>query len=334
MFISNQFLDFVLQRRGTFVEGRRPLTTKGRANAVKHLIRIRDRCPPDTFLTDVGETLDALTGVEVTQLKDLYKIIAFLDVLTPDEANEIFSDPDTWQKCLLIYRTRAQNMKPASPDYRMETWANVTEAVGRAKSAADNAAIVLSGKIRRDVHIPRRLVATVQTWLLAAIYVYHPPRRNEYSSLLLRGFDEQTDNYLTNGRVVLNTYSTSYCRGTYIFHIPAALDLAINALSAWRFKEAGSDRHRVHLFACADGSPLLSNAYTEAVTRAFILTVGAPLHTQMLGQFYVDHHDAAGTLPSNVAQAMGRRISPSRSKDVRDNGEPSTEDNDDDAADP
>jgi hypothetical protein len=74
---------------------------------------------------------------------------------------------------------------------------------------------------------------------------------------------------------------------------------------------ASGDEPIVHLFARPNGQPLVADLYSGAVKKAFEHFVGEPLVPQTLGQLYVDHHVAAGTLPAGVAAAMGRSITPS-----------------------
>ena len=313
MLITAEDMERVLHRRETVDGDKRPMTAVGRANAIKHLLRLRNRCPENKFLVSIEHTIATLNGAPVTRLKDLYKIIALVDSLTSDECKDIFQCEGARNQALEACRAHAQSLlnqcqRPALPI--STSWEQIQGAVAQKKDEMISLAVRLEDKLSRNVHVPKGWSVVLQNWLLAAFYVYHPPRRNEYQCLLVRGFDRAADNYVLDGWVVLNQYSTSYYRGVYTFPVPDAISVTLNALTALRVHGGVGSSEKVHLFTKANGHPLLADAYTDAVRNAFRSIVGAGFTSQCLGQLFVNHHSAAGTLPGNIEQAMGRSVTP------------------------
>lgn len=308
MTLTEEDMDRVLRRRETSAgDWKRPMTAVGRANAIQHLIRIRDRCAEGNFLLSVDKTTEALRGAPVTRLKDLYKVIALVDSMLP--ADRVFLSEGARSQVLDRYRALAKVLQSQCCHVTYVeplTWKDIHNRVDEHRTRMISIAQSMQSKLERGRRIPKKWPGLLQTWLLAALYVYYPPRKNEYASLKIRGYNDSTDNFVSDGKIVLNQYSTSYYRGSHSFTIPAEMAQVLAALVGFRLNGECSDE--VYLFHKANGQPLLADAYSDAVRRAFKTATGVSIAPSSLALLFVDYHAASGTLPPDIERLMGRYI--------------------------
>ena len=306
-------MDIILSRREVTNDRKRPLSPRGRAVVIQHLVRLRDRCG-EQFLKSFDCTRAAVRGNPTTQMKDLYKVVALLDSMTDDEAIALLGADFDRRWMLDRFRDAIKDLKTPTirpPSVGAVNWEAFFSAVDTQKDEMSKNAIRVQSKLNRGVHVPSNLITLLQEWLILALYAYHPPRRNEFHSILLRNYDENTDNFYQRGVIVLNHYSTHYYRGRYELAVAPKVRSIIDAVARYRLANA-KDGESVYLFnrsTCPDSRVDCDN-FSAAFSTACRRLLHTPLTIRQLGHMYVEHHVRKGLPVSRgLWDAMGRDLS-------------------------
>jgi len=109
-----------------------------------------------------------------------------------------------------------------------------------------------------------------------------PPRRVlDYSSMKIRNYDKQKDNYIQAGKFYFNQYKTKDRHGTQIISIPKELNTLIN-----KHKQINDDIE--YLLLNEDDKPFTSTALSKKISRMFDGNSMDMLRSIFLSNYYKD----------------------------------------------
>ena len=230
------------------------------------------------------ETNDQSTQTNKTRLSALYVLTEIEDYKTlMVKLCEIVND---------LYKTQKLNQKQL--DNRI-TFDEVCDKVNSLE------------KILKNDPTPDNYTNFILLSLMSGIWPNIPPRRNEYGSVKLQGYNETTDNYLLKNKIIFNTYKTSSKYGQQIVTIPPKL---MTVIRKW-LKINKTD----YLFT-TNNKELNSSQTTRKLHKIFDAIIGAnELRSIFLSNYYKDIPKLNNM--EELADAMGHNISTAMSRYVK-----------------
>jgi hypothetical protein len=229
------------------------------------------------FLKEVEETLKQLDSFkETTKRNYLISIVSVLG-LYPEQK-------ETHDKYHQLMMQKKEEIEKKSEDLtktQEDNWVNWQEVKDQLKLLEEKVAIFYKKKQITDDDF-----LVLLSYLILALYVLIPPRRNKDYSLMrvVQNFtpDLSTDfNYydLTKKKFIFNNYKTSKKYGRYDLSVPNALKTVINKYLKHRAsKFALDDQDNKPFLIRPDGTVLdKSNSITKVLNKVFGKSIGSSM---------------------------------------------------------
>jgi len=229
------------------------------------------------------ETNDQSTQTNKTRLSALYVLTEIEDYKTlMVKLCEIVND---------LYKTQKLNQK------QLDNRISFDEVCDKVNSLE---------KILKNDPTPDNYTNFILLSLMSGIWPNIPPRRNEYGTVKLQGYNETTDNYLLKNKIIFNTYKTSSKYGQQIVTIPPKL---MTVIKKW-LKINKTD----YLFT-TNNKELNSSQTTRKLHKIFDAIIGAnELRSIFLSNYYKDipklnnMEELAVSMGHNVSTAISRYV--------------------------
>ena len=256
-------------------------------NLLKHLklpMNISSFTKHKDDIIEFHETNDQSTQTNKTRLSALYVLTEIEDYKTlMVKLCEIVND---------LYKTQKLNQK------QLDNRISFDEVCDKVNSLE---------KILKNDPTPDNYTNFILLSLMSGIWPNIPPRRNEYGTVKLQGYNETTDNYLLKNKIIFNTYKTSSKYGQQIVTIPPKL---MTVIKKW-LKINKTD----YLFT-TNNKELNSSQTTRKLHKIFDAIIGAnELRSIFLSNYYKDIPKLNNM--EELADAMGHNISTAMSRYVK-----------------
>lgn len=174
------------------------------------------------------------------------------------------------------------NIKAVNEFYKEQK--NDPERIKKLKSFDEILAIheTIKGKYKKNPTLSNRMDLIISYLVSGVLGEDLPPRRVlDYSSMKIRNYDKQKDNYIQAGKFYFNQYKTKDRHGTQIITIPKELNTLIN-----KHKQISDDVD--YLLLNEDDKPFTSTALSKKISRMFEGNSMDMLRSIFLSNYYKD----------------------------------------------